>query len=81
MSTDIRRTQWYAALVNATIRHLQQRRVELLQQIDTTGSITSETRPNALALEAVDEALSTVGQFDTCPGKSRDPLSEATGER
>lgn len=79
MSTDARRTQWYAALVNATVRHLQQRRPELLRHIDTTGPIADDMRKDSLALEQVDEALTRIGQFDTCLEKS-DDIVEATDE-
>ena len=80
MTVDLRKSLWYGALISATVRHLQNQRAVILEHVDTTGKIHPDTRPNALALEAVDEVLTTVGKFDTYHDEEHDPQSEAIGE-
>jgi hypothetical protein len=70
MTPDFRRTATCQALVSILIRHLQQRREAILEQVPSCGGpISEEIRFLSNALEQVDEALTQLGLYDMAEGQ------------
>ncbi|MBM3280784.1 MAG: hypothetical protein FJY95_22310 [Candidatus Handelsmanbacteria bacterium] len=66
---DLRRTATVQALVRCLVRHLQQRRQVILEQVPTRGGpISAESRRLSNELEHLDHALGSLGQAGRLDG-------------